>query len=34
MPHDESDPDSRSHGHGSVSDLRAHRLRVADETTE
>jgi histidinol-phosphatase len=34
MPHDESDPDSRSHGHGSVSDLRAHRLRVADEPSE
>jgi len=34
MPHDESDPDSRSHGHGSVSDLRAHRLRVADESSE
>ncbi len=34
MPHDESDPDSRSHGHGSVSDLRAHRLRVAEESSE
>ncbi|WP_194289555.1 MULTISPECIES: histidinol-phosphatase [unclassified Nocardioides] len=34
MPHDESDPDSRSHGHGSVSDLRAHRLRVADESSD
>ncbi|NPC96116.1 histidinol phosphatase [Nocardioides sp. zg-DK7169] len=34
MPHDESDPDSRSHGHASVSDLRAHRLRAADELSE
>ena len=34
LPHDESDPDSRTSGPGSVSDLRAHRLRAAEDSSD